>query len=57
MLLVVYSMIRDGAVYREQGADYFDRLHPERTKNRLIARFDRLGYVVHLEPRLSPETS
>ena len=56
MLLVVYSMIRDGAVYREQGADYFDRLHPERTKNRLIARFDRLGYVVHLEPKLSPET-
>jgi transposase len=57
MLLVVYSMIRDGVVYREQGADYFDRLHPERTKNRMVARLDRMGYVVHLEPKLSPETS
>lgn len=57
ILAIVYSMIRDGSVYHEQGADYFDRLHPGRTKNRLSARLERLGFLVHLEPKYSPETS
>src|ERR1035437_9357416 len=29
ILSTVYVMIRDGSRYREQGADYFDRVHPE----------------------------
>jgi transposase len=57
ILTIVYSMIRTGAFYREQGADYFDRLHPGRTKNRLTARLERLGFLVHLEPRISPQSS
>jgi transposase len=57
LLAIVYSMIRDGSDYREQGADYFDRLHPGRTKNRLTARLERLGFLVHLEPKYPPETS
>jgi len=57
ILTIVYSMIRTGAFYREQGADYFDRLHPGRTKNRLAARLERLGFLVHLEPRISPQSS
>ena len=57
MLTIIYSMIREGAEYRENGADYFDRLHPERTKNRLTARLERLGFLVSLKPKLSPETS
>jgi transposase len=44
ILVIVYSMIRSGEAYREQGPDYFDRLHPERTKNRLTARLDRLDF-------------
>lgn len=54
ILTIVYSMIRNGTPYREQGANYFDRLHPERTKNRLTARLEQLGFLVHLEPRISP---
>jgi transposase len=54
ILAVAYSMIRTGAEYREQGADYFDRLHPERAKNRLTARLERLGFLVHLEPKIPP---
>ena len=36
-------MIREQTRYREHGPDYFDRLHPERTKNRRPADFRRLG--------------
>lgn len=57
ILTIVYSMIRTGDSYREQGADYFDRLHPVRTTNRLTARLERLGFLVHLEPKLTSETS
>jgi len=57
ILTIIYSMVRSGDSYREQGADYFDRLHPIRTTNRLTARLERLGFLVHLEPKLSPETS
>jgi transposase len=53
ILVIVYSMVRSGEAYREQGPDYFDRLHPERTKNRLTARLDRLGFLVHVEPKIS----
>ena len=57
ILSLTFLMIRDGSVYREQGADYFDRLHPERTRNRLTARLEKLGFLVTLQPRLLPETS
>jgi len=51
MLSIIYSMIRDGSPYRENGADYFDRIHPERTKNKLMAQLQRLGFLLHLEPK------
>jgi transposase len=61
ILNLAYCMIRDGSTYREQGADYFDRLHPERTKKRLLARLQQLGFDVELRPRsvskAEPETS
>jgi transposase len=57
MLRIVYGMIREGTRYREQGPDYFDRLHPERTKNRLLSRLQALGFDVELKPKLAPETS
>lgn len=56
ILTLAYCMIRDGSSYREQGADYFDRLHPERTKNKLIQRLDRLGFAVQITPKLSAKT-
>ena len=57
LLVVVYCLIRDGVRYREQGADYFDRMHPERVTNRLKARLEALGFEVELKPKLTPETS
>lgn len=57
MLTIIYSMIRDGADYKENGADYFDRLHPERTKTKLTARLERPGFLVHLESKPSPQSS
>ena len=56
ILNLAYCMIRDGSPYREQGADYFDRLHPERTKNKLVQRLDRLGFAVQITPKLSAKT-
>ena len=34
---------------REAGADFFDRLPPKDTAQRLIKRLDRLGYHVTLQ--------
>lgn len=57
ILTLFYSMIRDGSHYREQGADYFDKIHPERTKSKLIKRLHRLGFDVQIKPNLRTETS
>jgi transposase len=57
ILQVAYTMLRDGSRYREQGPDYFDRLHPDRTRNRLVARLQSLGFDVQLLPKTVPETS
>jgi len=53
ILVIAYCMISDGSRYREQGPDYFDRLHPGRTKQRLVKvkRLDRLGFAVQLTPK------
>ena len=56
LLTVAYCMIRDGSVYREQGADYFDRLQPDRTRNNLVRRLERLGFAVQLSARISSQT-
>ena len=51
LLVIAFCILRDGSQYRELGADYFDRLHPERTRNRLVRRLQRLGLDVMLQPR------
>ena len=57
LLVIGYCMLRDGSTYRELGGDYFDRLHPERTRNRLVRRLQRLGLEVSLRPSpLPPDT-
>jgi len=43
LLCVIYSMILTGSSYREQGADHFDRLHPERIRKRLAVRLESAG--------------
>jgi transposase len=48
LLVVLYHMLRERTPYHELGAAYFDRLDPERTKNRLVCRLRYLGYDVEL---------
>ena len=51
LLRIAYHIIRHGGSYRELGGNYFDRLHPERTRNRLVRRLENLGLKVVLERR------
>jgi len=52
LLIIAFCILRDGGEYRELGDNYFDRLHPERTRNRLVRRLQRLGLDVFLQPRV-----
>ena len=50
ILTIAYHMIDRGTRFEELGADYFDRRNPERVKARLVARLEKLGYQVTLQP-------
>ena len=43
-------MLSRGTPYRHLGEGYLDRLSHTRIKTHLLARFQRLGYKVALEP-------
>lgn len=49
ILTISYHMMDRGTSFQELGADYFDRRNPERVKDRLVTRLERLGYKVSLE--------
>jgi len=51
ILIIAYHLLRDGTPYLERGGEYFDQLHPERARNRLLKRLERLGWDVSLTPR------
>ena len=55
LLIILYVLIRDGGIYREQGGDYFDRLHPERTAKKMLRRLERIGFeaILKRKPLLS----
>jgi transposase len=50
ILTICYHLIDRRTRFQELGADYFDRRNPERVKDRLVARLEKLGYQVSLEP-------
>lgn len=50
ILVIVYHILHlPGTVYKELGADYFDRRNKETTARRAVKRLERLGYRVTLE--------
>ena len=51
LLVIVYHVLKEGATYRELGADYLDRLQPERLTRQLVRRLEKLGHKVTLEPK------
>lgn len=46
LLKIIYHMLTRKTAYEELGSDYFDKLHPRRTANRLIKRLEGMGYCV-----------
>ena len=50
ILTICYYLIQRHEPYRELGGDYFDQRDPERTKQRLISKLERLGFQVTVQP-------
>ena len=48
LLVIVYQVLKQRAAYREWGADYYDRLEPERLARHLVRRLEQLGHKVTL---------
>jgi hypothetical protein len=47
---MVYHVLADGTVYREAGADYYDRHPTHRVTRRAVQALERQGYRVILKP-------
>ena len=50
MLTAIWHMLRDGTVWNDLGADYFDRSDIKKTATRLIRRLHQIGYLVTATP-------
>jgi transposase len=50
LLRIVYHVLAEGTVYRDLGADYYDRHHVGRVTRRAIHLLERQGYRVTLAP-------
>jgi transposase len=50
ILTANYHMLKDGTMYRDLGADHFNRRSTDRQKTRLVKRLVDLGYAVELKP-------
>jgi transposase len=51
LLGMIYQVLRKGEPYRELGADYLEKLEPERLTRQLVKRLERLGHKVTLEAK------
>ena len=49
MLIAIWHIGTNGCLYQDPGADYFNRLHPDRAKNRAIHQLEAMGYRVTLD--------
>jgi len=51
LLVIVYHMLKTGEPYQEKGASYFDERDQQQIQRRLVARLERMGYQVTLQPQ------
>jgi transposase len=49
LLVIIYHVLTTGEVYRDLGADYFDRRDRDALARRLVKRLTTLGYAIALE--------
>jgi transposase len=50
ILTAIYHILKDGTEHHDLGATYFDRRPTEVKASRLVARLNKLGFVVQLQP-------
>lgn len=51
ILVIFYHLLTHDVEYHDLGADFFDRLHPERLRRYLVKRLHNLGYDVTVTPK------
>lgn len=51
ILVIVFHLLSRQTTYRELGADFFDRLDPQRITRYHVHRLEDLGYTVNLQPK------
>jgi hypothetical protein len=49
-LVIAHHLLKERNVYRELGADYFDRLDMDRATRKLVHRLEELGHKVTMTP-------
>lgn len=54
ILVIFYHLLTHDVEYHDLGADFFDRLTPERLRRYLVRRLSDLGYDVTLTPKQLP---
>jgi transposase len=51
ILVIIYHILKKHVDYHNLGADFFDRLEPERLKRYLVRRLEHLGFDVSIKPQ------
>ena len=54
ILVIAYHLLRDGTVFQDLGADYFDKRRLSVLPQQLVKRLERLGFKVELQPLAIP---
>ena len=55
ILTIVYHLLKDGTLYEDLGAAYFDQLKPEKRAQYHLRRLAELGYEVSSSPSRRPD--
>jgi transposase len=50
ILVIIYHVLRDRAIYQDLGSNYFDERDQHAIQKQLVRRLERLGYHVDLQP-------
>lgn len=49
-LVAIWHMLTNGTLYQDPGGDFYNRLHPDKAKNRALDQLRQMGYQVTLNP-------